>query len=131
MEKQEKYWRFCAVGNIKAQHTDEEGNIYYGTKAYVGGTKVYIDDRTLLLNPGMITVIGLNRYKRYSIESVPISLIENVRLKQVFKPTILEIMDYLEHMDGWPWRGRTAQDKKEILSFVEKWHNMLLEGKEV
>ena len=116
-------WRFCAVGNIIAQHTDETGTVLYGTKAFSGGTKVYIDDRTWGLNDGHISVIGLNRSGRYTTESVPVDLVENVRTQKVFKPKVLEIMHYLETMDGWPWRGRTAEDRKAVKAFVEKWNS--------
>ena len=115
-------WRFCAVGNIKVQHTDESGAVLYGTKAFSGGTKVYIDDKTWGLNDGRISVIGLNRFGRYTTESVPVGLIENVRIQRIFKPKVLEIMDYLETMDGWPWRGRTAEDRKAVKTFVEQWN---------
>jgi len=50
---------------------------------------------------------------------VDVTLIENVRLQRVFKPTVLKIMDHVEQMDGWKWRERTAQDKKEIKTFVK------------
>ena len=119
-------WRFCVVGNIKAQHTDETGKVLYGTKAFSGKTKVYIDDKTCGLNDGCISVIGLNRFGRYVTESVPVGLIENVRLQRIFKPKVLEIMDYLEVMDGWPWRGRTAEDRKAVKTFVEKWNSCQL-----
>lgn len=101
-------WRFCAVGNIKVQHTDKNGKVLYGTKAFSDGTKVYIDDKTWGLNDGRISVIGMNRFGRYTTESVPVGLVENVRLQRIFKPKVLAIMQYLETMDGWPWRGRTA-----------------------
>ena len=114
-------WKFCVVGNIKAQHTDESGKILYGTKAFSGGTKVYIDDKTWGLNDGKVSVIGLNRFGRYTTESVSIGLIENVRSQRIFKPKVLEIMHYLEVIDGWPWRGRTVEDKKAVKAFVEKW----------
>ncbi len=116
-------WRFCAVGNITTQHTDEAGTVLYGTKAFSGGTKVYIDDRTWGLNDGKISVIGLNRFGRYTTESVPVDLVENVRTQRVFKPKVLEMMYYLETMDGWPWRGRTAEDRKAVKAFVEKWNS--------
>lgn len=35
-------WRFGVVGNIVRQHLDDKGIIRYGTKAFCGGTKVYI-----------------------------------------------------------------------------------------
>lgn len=119
-----KEWRFCAVGNIKAQHVGEDGKVFYGTKKFSGGTKVYIDDRTWGLNEGKISLIGLNRFGRYEIDSVDIGLIENVRLQCVFKPTVLKIMSYEEWMEGWEWRGRTAQDKREINAFVEMWKQL-------
>ena len=81
-------WRFCAVGNIKAQHTDENGTVLYGTKAFSVGTKVYIDDKTWGLNNGCISAIGLNRFGRYATESVPVDLIKNVRMQRIFKWTI-------------------------------------------
>ena len=114
-------WRFCAVGNIKAQHTDDNGKVLYGTKAFRGGTKVYIDDRTWTLQSAHVSVIGLNRFHRYTVESVPVNLIENVRAQRVFKPTVLGIMDYLEALDGWPWRRWTEEDRNAINAFVEMW----------
>ena len=116
-------WRFCVVGNIVKEHTDENGNVFYGTKAFAGGTKVYIDDRTYLLNKGFVNVIGLNRFKRYAVEQVSVTLIENVRAQRVYKPTALKIMDYLEACDGWVWRKRTTDDKRAVKAFVEKWES--------
>ena len=112
-------WRFCAVGNIKTQHTDENGKILYGSKAFSGGTKVYIDDRTYHLSDESVGVIGLNRFGRYTVESVPLNLIENIRLQRIYKPTVLKIMNHLEIIDGWVWRGRTVADRKEITAFVK------------
>ena len=118
-----KNWRFCAVGNIKAQHTDENGKILYGTKAFSSGTKVYIDDKICGLNEGNISVIGLNRFGKYAVEGVPVDLIENVRVQRIFKPNVIKMMDYLEVVDGWAWRGKTAEDKKSLDAFVEMWNN--------
>lgn len=114
-------WRFCVVGNIVKKHTDEDGNVFYGTKEFTGGTKVYLDDRSYLLERGLVSVIGLNRFKRYAVEIVPVELIENVRAQRIYKPTVLKIMDHLESFDGWPWRKRTADDKRAVKAFVEKW----------
>ena len=121
-----KNWRFCAVGNIVNEHTDEEGNVFYGTKAFVGGTKVYLYDRSFKLNDGYITVIGLNRFHRYALEAVPVQLVENVRLKQVYKPGVLSMMVGLASMDGFDWRGRTAEDKRELQKFIEEFQNYKL-----
>jgi hypothetical protein len=120
-------WRFCAVGNITAQHTDGDGQVYYGTKAFSDGTKVYIDDRTYLLNGESVSVIGLNRFGRYAVESVPVNLIKNVRVQRIFKPTVLKMMDHLEIMEGWPWRGRTAEDRKALHAFVKTWNMQVSE----
>lgn len=118
-------WRFCAVGNIVARHLGEDGQVYYGTRKFSSGTKVYIDDKTWRLNAGKITLIGLNRFGHYEIDSVDVDLIENIRLQRVFKPTVLNIMEHLECLDGWQWRGRTSQDKKEINMFIETWKNCI------
>lgn len=120
MDGNRNEWRFCVVGNITNQHLSEDGKILYGTKAFVGGTKVYIDDRTWNLNEGEANVIGLNRFGRYAVESVSIDLIENLRLQKIFKPKVLEIIGYLEFAEGWLWRGRTADDKRALSAFVEK-----------
>lgn len=124
MDDNNKNWRFCVVGNITKQHLDENGNILYGAKAFVGGTKVYIDDRTFNLNEGMVSVIGLNRYGRYAVENIPIDLIENIRLQRVFKPKVLEIMNHLEVMDGWVWHDRTAEDKRALNAFIKVWNEL-------
>lgn len=39
---EEAKWRFGVVGNIIGEHTDENGNTYYGTKAFKPNTKVYV-----------------------------------------------------------------------------------------
>lgn len=116
-------WRFCAVGNIVKEHVDEDGTVFYGTKAFPGGTKVYLDDRTYGVNEGMVNVIGLNRFKKYALENIPDTFIEHVRMKRVYKPTILKIMDHLESVDGWMWRKRTAEDKRAVKAFVQAWNH--------
>lgn len=113
-----KNWRFCAVGNIKAKHTCENGKVLYGSKAFSGGTKVYIDDKTLGVNSECVSVIGLNRFGRYTTESVSVNLIENVRAQRIYKPVVLR-----EVLDGWRWRGRTAEDRKAVKAFAEMWSN--------
>ena len=113
-------WRFCIVGNIKKQHTKEDGQQLYGTIAFTGGTKVYINDRSWELNSDEITVIGLNRFKRYAFENVPVDLIENVRVQKIFKPTVLKIMDYLEIVEGIKWRERSSEEKRELSLLIEK-----------
>ena len=56
---EEKKWRFGVVGNIVSEHTDENGNIYYGTKAFTPGTKVYISGKFWDKQRTDISVIGI------------------------------------------------------------------------
>lgn len=117
-----KEWRFSVVGNIVKTHTDNEGNTYYGTKAFKGGTKVYLDGKYFPSDDTQISVIGLNRYGRYAIETIPVELIENVRFQVIYKMPVMEIMEYEEGIDGWKWWGRTANDKREAKEFVKNWY---------
>ena len=112
-------WRFCVVRNIVKSHLDEEGAERYGTKAFTGGTKVYIGRKYMTADQKEFGVIGLNRFGKYVTERVPIHLIENIRWQAAFKPTVIEIMDYLERADGWSWWGRTASDKREVKALAE------------
>ena len=126
MEEKDNNWRFCVVGNIVHEHLGDDGAIYYGTKEFVGGTKVYIDGKNWAnYKRSKIVVIGLNRFRKYEIASVEPKLIENVRFQAIFKPTVLEILDYEEAMEGWSWWGRTAQDKRDAKEFVKNWDELL------
>ena len=112
-------WRFCAVGNIKAQHADENGKILYGSKVFAGGTKVYIDDKSWDIHDGCVAAIGLNRFGKYAIENLPLDLIENIRLQRIYKPAVLKVMDHVAALDGWIWRGSTVADRKAITAFIK------------
>ena len=118
-------WRFGIVGNIKAQHLGESGEILYGTKCFSGGTKVYISDITLDMEDRTISVLGRNRYGHYVTERIPLELIENVRVKRIFTPKVIEIMNYLKLIDGWEWRGRTGEDRRAVKEFVRTWDKLL------
>lgn len=122
-EKKSDNWRFGVVGNIVKQHLDSEGVLRYGTKAFTGGTKVYIDGKGWSHDRDTVLVIGRNRFGRYAIESVPASLIENVRTQQIYKPKVLEIMDYEEAIEGWAWWKRTSADRKAAEEFVDLWES--------
>ncbi len=125
-EKENKNWRFCVVGNIVRSHKGSDGETYYGTKEFTGGTKVYIDGKNWFnFERTDIAVIGLNRFKKYAIESVDPQLIENVRFQVIHKPVVLQILDYEECIEGWSWWGRTAQDKREAKEFAENWEDLL------
>ena len=118
--EQENSWRFCVAGNIVKSHLDAEGVVRYGTKAFTGGTKVYIDGKYWSDDQKSVNVIGKNRFGRFVIERVPIVLIENIRNQRVYKPTVLKIMHYVEWMDNWYWWGRTAEDRRETEAFAER-----------
>ena len=114
-----KEWKFCVVGNITTTHTDENGVLRYGTAAFPGGTKVYLCGKYWDGSRKSISVIGLNRGKRYQVVDTDVRRIENVRAQMVFKPSVLKIMNDWEFADHW-W-GRTAKDKKEAADFVRRW----------
>ena len=115
----ETEWRFGVAGNIVRNHLDENGVQRFGTKAFSGGTKVYIDGKNWDGNANRIAVIGKNRFGRYLIETLPIDLIENVRPQRIFTPAILRVLDKEDIVDGWHWWGRTAADRKEAKAFAE------------
>lgn len=115
-------WKYCAVGNIIRTHIDENGVLRYGTVAYPGGRKVYLCGKYWTHAQDTITVIGLSRRgRRYQVEDVPVSLIENVRCKQVYKPTVLKKMDNFEFGDYW-W-GNSLEDRESVNAFIERWRS--------
>lgn len=114
-------WRFGVVANITHSHLDEGGELCYGTKAFTPGTKVYLGGKYWDRANPQIGVIGMNRFGRIVVESVPVDLIEKVRTQRIYKPTVLKIMSYLEAMDGWEWWKRTAADRKDTEQFVKEW----------
>lgn len=112
-------WRFGVVGNIIAKHIDENGNAYYGTKAFTPGTKVYIDGKYWDPTRETISVIGKNRFGKMVLERVPIFLIENVRTQRIYSPMVLKIINYLYNIEGWEWWDRTVADRKATEKFVK------------
>ena len=116
-------WKFCVIGNIKKQHTDENGNFFYGTPAFTGGTKVYLCGKYWNETSPTIGVIGLNRRgKHFQFHEVPVNLIENVRTHRVYNPTVLELMNHWEYYEDW-WHD-TSQDRREVIAFVQKWNTV-------
>lgn len=67
-----------------------------------------------------IGVIGLSRSKRFIFTDVATELIENVRCTKVYKPSVLELMDYFEFSDYW-WDNSVAA-MKETKRFAEEWN---------
>lgn len=115
-------WKYCVVGNIVQTRIDENGVLRYGTSAFSGGTKVYICGKYWDERVKTITVIGLDRFKKFTVSDISPNTIENVRCQRVYKPKVLELMDNFEFWDYW-W-GNTKKEKKSAELFVEKWNNL-------
>ena len=111
-------WQYCAVGNIVKAYVDENGVPRYGTKAFSGRTKVFLCGKYWNELSGTITVIGRNRFGRNAVEDIPVESIENVRLKKVYCPTILRIMNNWEFSNGW-W-GNTKEDRENAEIFIQR-----------
>ena len=120
-KENDKNWRFGVVGNIVKKRIDDEGILRYGTKAFTGGTKVYIHGNTWSPGKRELSVISRNRFGRYVHESVPVDSVENIRCQRIYKPAVLEIIDYDQAVEGSSWWGRTASDRRESEAFVKAW----------
>ena len=114
-------WRFGVVANIAQYHIGDDGNEYYGTKAFTPATKVYLYGKFWDASDDYISVIGRNRFGRLVFEGVPVNCLVDVRAQRIFKPTVLEKIDYLEKFEGIVWWGRTADDRRETKKFVADW----------
>ena len=117
----DKNWRFGVAGNIVSERIDDEGILRYGTKTFTGGTKVYINGNTWSPGKKELSVIGRNRFGRYVYESVPVDSVEHIRCQRIYKPVVLEIIDYDQAVEGTIWWGRTASDRRESEAFVKAW----------
>lgn len=124
---EEKDWCFGVVGNIVKTHMSEDGSLLYGTPAFRGGARVYIDGKNWTDAFDSISVIGFSRGNRYQVAEVPIALIENVRCCRILAPAVLEIIHHVEVLDGWTWWGRTAADKRETEAFAARWTSTMAE----
>lgn len=116
-------WRYAVVGNIKKTRIDENGVLRYGTAAFKGNTKVYLhgrlwDERLPYENKTEICVLGLSRSGRWYVGSVPIELIENLRIKKVYSPKVFDIMSDHEFCEGW-W-GNTQEERDDALAFLKR-----------
>lgn len=93
--------KYCVVGNIVMEHPGKDGKTLYGTASFPGGRKVYISRR---LWEDEVTVMGLNRFKsKYTLERVPLALIENIRASKTFSPRVLELMTNTEEFPDMWW----------------------------
>lgn len=116
----QKPWKYCAVGNIVKTHYDENGVLRYGTKAFFGGTKVYLCGKNWEPGDEAILVLGKNRFKKWEACVVPANLIENVRRSREYKASVRGIMDNFEFNMSW-W-GSSEKDQSESKAFVKKWN---------
>ncbi|MBQ6756042.1 MAG: hypothetical protein IJP43_03740 [Oscillospiraceae bacterium] len=114
MDRPEKM-KYCVVGNIVKEHTDKDGIVRYGSRAFPGGRKVYI---TRCLWHGEVEVLGMNRYKTYVYDLVPLELIENIRFKRTMSPIMVERM---KNTDEFPdtWWGYKEEDRIGAMEYVE------------
>lgn len=118
-------WCYAVVGNIKKTRIDENGVLRYGTAAFRGNTRVYLQGRNWderfpdSRDIKEIEVIGFSRDKRFICTSVPFELIENVRLTRIYSPTVLDMMAYFEFSEYWWWN--TSEDRADAVRFLERW----------
>ena len=113
-------WHYCVVGNVVKSHIDENGILRYGTSTFSGGTKVYLC-KNGSPEEDEVSVVGLDRGKRYRFIRMKKSLIENVRCSRAFKPSVLDHMGDPEQWNCW-W-GRTKEDKADTERFVREWND--------
>lgn len=115
-------WRFCVVANVKESHIGGDGKVYYGSKAFRPRTKIFLYHHIFKRdNCYNIGAIGRNRYGRLVDDHLPVELVENIRVQRIYKPSVLNIMEYLEAMEGNHWWGSTAEDRKAAEEFVKNW----------
>lgn len=122
--EEKQNWTYCVVGNIKKTHYDKGGTLRYGTAAFSGGTKVYLSGRLWNKTSISIAVLGITRTKKLKVVDTDVSLIENLRCQKVFKPSILEFMDYFEFRAGW-W-GKSKKEKANAEEFVKWWNENIV-----
>ncbi|MBR2310886.1 MAG: hypothetical protein IKA47_10215 [Oscillospiraceae bacterium] len=116
-------WRFAVAGNIQKTRIDEKGILRYGTAVFKGNTKVYLmgrlwDERLPGESKTEIAVLGLSRRGRYTIDTVPVKLIENLRITRVYIPKVLALMSHHEYCDGW-W-GNTQEERDDASAFLKR-----------
>ncbi|MCR5621129.1 MAG: hypothetical protein K6G18_04670 [Treponema sp.] len=114
MAQKQAEWRWGLVGNIIGEHEfGENRDIYYGTKHFSSGTKVYCAPAQWGDGYENIVVIGKPRHSFKYIEIVMSSnMIENFRLQKVYKPAVLKKM---ADENSWGFWGNTDEDKAAIL----------------
>lgn len=105
------------VGNIVKDHAyGESKEILIGTKHFQPGAKVYMAPANWGDSYENIVVIGCPRRAKHYIEIIMRSeYIENLRLKKVFTPFILDMMKNSEYS----WWDDSDKDKETIIRLIE------------
>lgn len=117
---EKKDWKYCVVGNIVKERTDENGVLRHGTVAFRGGTRVYLEGKNHHYAHDSICVIGKNRFGRYEYTNILRDQVENVRFSKVYKPSVVTKMYDYEEYDWW---GNTEEDGLDAKQFAAAWPN--------
>lgn len=114
----ESEWRWCLVGNIVKTHEfGENHEIKYGSKHFSAGTKVYMAPVQWGDGYEQIYVIGKPRHgHNYITIIMRREYIENIRLRKVYNPAVLERMN--KSVSRW-W-GNTDAARDDIIPYLER-----------
>ena len=116
-KQEEQMWRWCLVGNIINSHPyGESKEILNGTKQFPPGAKVFIAPANWGDGYENVIVIGCPRHRKQYIEVIMrADYIENFRIKKVYAPFILRMMENSKYR----WWNNTDYDKQNIQELIE------------
>ena len=114
-ENQYPEFVWSLTGNIVNEHEyGENKEIRRGSKHFSPGTKVYCIPEFGGMGHENITVIGIPRRSRKHIKvTLPTRLIENWRVKKVYHPHILKLLD-----ENWQWSDKEFS-RREALRYAD------------
>ena len=116
-EKDDKPLEFvwALTGNIVDEHEyGEEKEIRRGSKHFSPGAKVYCIPEFGGMGHERITAIGIPRKSGKHIKVIlPTRLIENWRIKKVYHPHVIKILD-----ENW-WWSDSEHSKEDISKYVD------------
>jgi len=117
MEKiTETAFEWCMVGNIvQKQLYGPEKELHKGSKHFSAGTKVYCFPQYGGMGHESMPVIGLHRQSRRAISIVITSkLIENMRVKRVYKTFVIEKIRQSYYYKHWKETENGLEQLKEF-----------------
>ena len=116
-KQEEQAWRWCLVGSIINSHPyGESKEILNGTKQFQPGAKVFIAPANWGDGYENVIVIGCPRHRKQYIEVIMrADYIENFRIKKVYAPFILRMMENSKYS----WWNNTDYDKQRIQELIE------------